>query len=108
MWGQIERERERLIPGNRLNYSRVRNRIMAEARIWLSRVWLTNAAQANRFIVSTKSCFNSNLRVRLVQLAARIRPLTHYTCTVVAETCETLISIRDTGGAAKCVVRDSI
>ena len=56
------RERERLIPGNRLNYSRVRNRIMAEARIWLSRVWLTNAARANRFIVPPKSCFNSDLR----------------------------------------------
>lgn len=61
-----ERERERedislyvlahasLILGNRLNYSRVRNRIMGRARIWPSHVRLTSVSSPNRFIVRRK------------------------------------------------------
>lgn len=43
-----------LILGNRLNYSRVRNRIMGRARIWPSHVRLTSVSSPNRFIVRRK------------------------------------------------------
>lgn len=43
-----------LILGNWLNYSRVWNRIMGWARIWLSRVRLTSVSSPNRFIVRRK------------------------------------------------------
>lgn len=52
--GRTFRWMRALILGNRLNYSRARNRIMGRARIWPSRVRLTSVSSPNRFTVRRK------------------------------------------------------